>query len=121
VVLVNICSVVILINVLMGNNGEQIGGAVDMDPSREATDRAMMSRCIELSRIAVSEGEYPFGTVIALDGRVVAEAINRNIRDGDVTRHAEVIALSRMQKAISRTVSAPSRSAPSGALHRTRR
>jgi tRNA(Arg) A34 adenosine deaminase TadA len=51
----------------------------------------------------------------------VAEAINRNIRDGDVTRHAEVIALSRMQKAISRTVSAPSRSAPSGALHRTRR
>jgi tRNA(adenine34) deaminase len=73
-----------------------------MDPSREATDRAMMSRCIALSRIAVSEGEYPFGTVIALDGRVVAEAINRNIRDGDVTRHAEVIALSGAQKAISR-------------------
>jgi tRNA(adenine34) deaminase len=86
----------------MGSNGEQIGGAVDMDPSREATDRAMMARCIELSRIAVSEGEHPFGTVIALDGRVVAEAINRNIRDSDVTRHAEVIALSRVQKAIRR-------------------
>jgi tRNA(adenine34) deaminase len=38
----------------------------------------------------------------SLDGRVVAEAINRNIRDDDVTRHAEVIALSRVQKAISR-------------------
>jgi len=62
----------------------------------------MMSRCIELSRIAISEGEHPFGTVVALDGRVVAEAINRNIRDGDVTRHAEVIALSGVQKAISR-------------------
>jgi tRNA(adenine34) deaminase len=87
---------------LLGSNGEQIGDAVDMDPSREATDRATMSRCIELSRIAVSEGEYPFGTVIALDGRVVAEAVNRNIRDSDVTRHAEVIALSGVQKALSR-------------------
>src|SRR5580704_2331983 len=73
-----------------------------MDSSQEATDKAMMARCIELSRIAVSEGEYPFGTVIALDGQVVAEAINRTIRDGDVTRHAEVIALSDAQKAISR-------------------
>ena len=73
-----------------------------MDPSREATDRVIMARFIKLSRIAVSEGEHPFGTVIALDGRVVAEAINRNIRDGDVTRHAEVIALSGVQKAISR-------------------
>jgi tRNA(adenine34) deaminase len=73
-----------------------------MDPSREATDKAMMARCIELSRIAVSEGEHAFGTVIALDGQVVAEAINRTIRDSDVTRHAEVIALSAAQKAISR-------------------
>ena len=78
------------------------GATVDMDPSREATDRAMMTRCIELSRLAVSEGEHPFGTVIALDGQVVAEAINRNIRDSDVTRHAEVIALSDAQKTISR-------------------
>jgi tRNA(adenine34) deaminase len=73
-----------------------------MDPSREATDKAMMARCVELSRIAVSEGEHPFGTVIALDGRVLAEAINRTIRDCDVTRHAEVIALSRVQRAIRR-------------------
>jgi pyrimidine deaminase RibD-like protein len=54
----------------------------------------MMARCIELSRIAVSKGEYPFSAVIALDGQVVVEAINSTIRDGDVTRHAEVIALS---------------------------
>jgi tRNA(adenine34) deaminase len=50
----------------------------------------------------VSKGEYPFGTVIARDGQVVAEAINRTIREGDVTRHAEVIALSHAQKAIGR-------------------
>jgi len=72
-----------------------------MDSSQEATDNVMMARCIELSRIAVSEGEYPFGTVIAVDGQIVAEAINRTIRDGDISRHAEVIALSEAQKAIS--------------------
>jgi tRNA(Arg) A34 adenosine deaminase TadA len=71
-----------------------------MDSSKD-TDNAMMARCIELSRIAVSKGEYPFGTVIALDGQVVAEAINSTIRDDDVTRHAEVIALSDAQKEIS--------------------
>ncbi len=65
-------------------------------------DRAMMARCIELSRIAVSKGEYPFGTVIALDGHVVAEAINSTIRDGDVTRHAEILALSQAQQTIGR-------------------
>ena len=65
-----------------------------MDSLREETDKAMMARCVELSRIAVGKGEYPFGTVIALDGQILAEAINHTVRDGDVTRHAEVIALS---------------------------
>jgi tRNA(adenine34) deaminase len=65
-----------------------------MVPTRDKTDRAMMARCIELSRLAVGEGEYPFGTVIALDGQVIAEATNRTVRDADVSRHAEVIALS---------------------------
>jgi tRNA(adenine34) deaminase len=73
-----------------------------MGISPDATDQAMMSRCIELSRSAVRQGEYPFGTVIALNGQIVAEAINSTIRDGDVTRHAEIIALSHAQKAIGR-------------------
>jgi len=51
-----------------------------MDSSQKATDKAMMARCIELSRIAVSKGEYPFSAVIALDGQVVVEAINSTIR-----------------------------------------
>jgi tRNA(adenine34) deaminase len=68
--------------------------------SSDAIDKAMMARCIELSRIAVNKGEYPFGTVIALDGQIVAEGINSTIRDGDVTRHAEIVALSHAQKTI---------------------
>ena len=65
-------------------------------------DLAMMRRCIELSRAAIREGEYPFATVIAMDGKVIAEAINHQVRDGDVSRHAEVIALSQAQKVKSR-------------------
>lgn len=61
-----------------------------------------MARCLELSRIGVQKGEYPFAAIIALGGKIVAEAINRTIRDGDVTRHAEVIALSQAQKTLCR-------------------
>ncbi len=74
-----------------------------MQVSCNAMDEAMMGRCIELSRIAVSKGEYPFGTVIALNGQIVAEGINSTIRDDDVARHAEVIALSQAQKTMGRT------------------
>src|ERR1700758_1727262 len=73
-----------------------------MDAFREKTDKVMMARCVELSRIAVTKGEYPFGTVIARDDKILAEAINHTVRDGDVTRHAEVIALSQAQRAIGR-------------------
>ncbi|MGO9484643.1 MAG: nucleoside deaminase [Rhodomicrobium sp.] len=68
----------------------------------DAADRAMMARCIELTRIAVREGEYPFGSVIAVEGRIVAEAINSTVREGDVSRHAEVTALSLAQKSLAR-------------------
>ena len=73
-----------------------------MDPLRDATDKAMMLRCVALSRLAAGVGEYPFGTVIALDGQIIAEAANRAIREGDVTRHAEIIALSIAQKTVGR-------------------
>ena len=73
-----------------------------MESLRETNDKAMMARCVELSRIAVERANIPFGTVIALDGKILAEAINHTVRDGDVTRHAEVIALSQAQKAVGR-------------------
>jgi tRNA(adenine34) deaminase len=68
----------------------------------EAADRSMMKRCIELSRAAAIQGEYPHGAVIAFDGAIVAEAINRAIKESDVSRHAEIIALSVAQKALSK-------------------
>jgi tRNA(adenine34) deaminase len=70
------------------------------DRAMDVTDRVMMARCVELSRLAVTKGEYPFGSVIALDGRIAAEAINRTVRDADLSRHAEIIALALARKTL---------------------
>ena len=66
----------------------------------EKTDRLMMSRCIGLSKAAGKAGEYPYAAVICRNNVIVAEATNRVARDGDVTRHAEVVAISQAQHAL---------------------
>jgi tRNA(adenine34) deaminase len=63
-------------------------------------DRRMMQRCIALSVRSGEEGEYPYGVVVCRGGEVVAESINRVAHERDVTRHAEVVALSQAQKAL---------------------
>lgn len=73
-------------------------------PATEALDKAMMTRCIGLSEESGKAGEYPYGAVICRGDEVIAESINRVRRDGDVTRHAEVAAISEAQKVL-RTVS----------------
>ena len=63
-------------------------------------DSEMMQRCIALSVQAGEEGEYPYGVVIVRDGNPVTESINRVAHEKDVTRHAEVVAISAAQKAL---------------------
>ena len=63
----------------------------------------MMARCIALSAAAASRQELPFACVICRDGDVVAEATNRVVQDGDVTRHAEILAISEAQRVLGRT------------------
>jgi tRNA(adenine34) deaminase len=63
-------------------------------------DVAMMSRCIALAREAASHGEIPFASVICRDGAVVTEATNRVVRDKDVTRHAELLAITQAQSVL---------------------
>jgi tRNA(adenine34) deaminase len=63
-------------------------------------DLEMMRRCIELSAEVGRAGEFPFASVIARDGHVIAEAGNRVRRDCDVTRHAELLAVSAAQKVL---------------------
>lgn len=70
------------------------------DAEIDRRDRQMMTRCIALSKASGRAGEYPYGAVICRNGVVVAESINRVSRDTDVTRHAEVVAISLAQKAL---------------------
>jgi tRNA(adenine34) deaminase len=65
-------------------------------------DLRMMRRCVELSAAAVSQRELPFSCVICRDGAIVAEATNRVVQDGDVTRHAEILAISEAQRILGR-------------------
>jgi tRNA(adenine34) deaminase len=63
----------------------------------------MMRRCVELSAGAVAERELPFACVICRDGEIVAEETNRVVRDGDVTRHAEILAVAQAQRVLGRS------------------
>src|SRR6266567_1856203 len=68
----------------------------------DVQDLRMMERCLELARQGVKQGELPFGAVIASRGQVIAEATNRVSSESDVTRHAELVALSEAQKVLKR-------------------
>jgi tRNA(adenine34) deaminase len=61
-------------------------------------DLAMMGRCIELSKTAAAAGEIPFASLISRGDTIVAEATNRVVRDKDVTRHAELQAITAAQQ-----------------------
>ena len=63
-------------------------------------DSEMMKRCIALSVRSGEQGEYPYGVVICRDGGPVCESINRVASERDVTRHAEVVAISEAQKVL---------------------
>jgi tRNA(adenine34) deaminase len=67
-------------------------------PQMDPVDRAMMARCIDLSVRSGKEGEYPYGAVIRRADEVFVESINRVAHEHDVTRHAEVVAISQAQK-----------------------
>ena len=63
-------------------------------------DLRMMARCITLSRDSIVAGELPFACVICRDGEVVAEATNRVVRDREMMRHAEMVAISQAQRVL---------------------
>jgi tRNA(adenine34) deaminase len=63
-----------------------------------------MRRCITLAKSSGSNGEYPFAAVVGRHGEFICEASNRVRRDGDVTRHAEIVAVSTAQQTL-RTIS----------------
>ena len=49
----------------------------------------LLSRVFELALEARAAGDHPFGALLAVDGDVVAEALNRVATGRDITAHAE--------------------------------
>lgn len=66
----------------------------------QTIDRRMMTRCIELSKSSGESGEYPYAAIMCRDGKIVAESPNRVSHERDVTRHAEIVAISLAQRAL---------------------
>jgi tRNA(adenine34) deaminase len=57
------------------------------------TDVAFMRLALEEARQAHVAEEVPVGAVAVAEGRVIARASNRTLRDGDPTAHAEMVVL----------------------------
>jgi tRNA(adenine34) deaminase len=64
----------------------------------EVSDIAMMRRCVALAQSAGARGELPFAAVIGRRGEFISESLNMVRSEGDVTRHAEMLAISSAQK-----------------------
>jgi tRNA(Arg) A34 adenosine deaminase TadA len=52
-------------------------------------DDALLDRTLVLARTARENGDHPFGALLAVEGIVVAEAVNRVTTTSDLTAHAE--------------------------------
>jgi tRNA(adenine34) deaminase len=57
------------------------------------SEASFMERALDEARAAAKRDEVPVGAVIVCDGAVVAAAANRTRELGDVTAHAEVLAI----------------------------
>lgn len=66
-------------------------------------DTTAMNRCIELARAAAERGDQPFGSVIVMDGQIVAEGDNSIATEFDVTAHAELVAIRHACQTLGRT------------------
>jgi tRNA(adenine34) deaminase len=65
-------------------------------------DERAMERCIELARAASGRGDQPYGSVIVLDGEIVAEGENSMVTACDSTAHAEIVAIRRAEQRLGR-------------------
>jgi len=67
------------------------------------SDLAMMRRCVALAQSAAARREYPFAAVIGRRGEFICESLNLVRSERDVTRHAEMVAISLAQKKLGST------------------
>jgi tRNA(Arg) A34 adenosine deaminase TadA len=64
----------------------------------EFTQHTLLRRTFALAGEARANGDHPFGALLAVDGVVVAESLNRVNSDTDVSSHAELMLVRIMQR-----------------------
>ena len=57
-----------------------------------------MRRCFDLALRSANDGGYPFAAIVTSKGRTIVETTNRVSYERDVTRHAEIVAISEAQR-----------------------
>ena len=57
-----------------------------------------MSRALALAVAARARGDHPFGALLVLDGEVIETARNRVVSDGDLTAHAELTLVRKLER-----------------------
>src|SRR5262245_60532080 len=67
---------------------------------KERSLPSFMDVALDEARAAQAAGEVPVGCAIVRDGKVLARAGNRTLRDRDPTAHAELLAIRRAAAAI---------------------
>ena len=57
----------------------------------------LMSFALDAAVAARARGDHPFGALLSVDGEVVETARNRVVTDGDVTAHAELTLVRKLE------------------------
>ena len=60
--------------------------------------REMMSRALDLAAAARERGDHPFGALLVIGGDVIETARNRVMTDGDLTAHAELTLVRKLER-----------------------
>lgn len=56
-------------------------------------DIAYMNQCLQLAQSALATGNPPVGAIVVLDGTVIGTGIESGKSTGDITNHAEILAV----------------------------
>jgi len=61
-------------------------------------DEFYIKKCIKLAEMSIKKNEAPFGSLIVKNGKIIASSTNANEKKNDVTSHAEIMVMRKVQK-----------------------
>ena len=56
-------------------------------------DTRYMHQCLSLAKVALSVGDPPVGAIIVFEGEVIGKGVESGKSTGDITNHAEIMAV----------------------------